>query len=208
MKKLILVGAFIETIELAQRLKFSIAGYSDNNEKTKAQHGLTCLGDDRSIIESREELLHENLIFVTPDQPKVRERLFNEYKIAGFRFADLISEYANISDSVSMEGSSSIMVQDLVNISSNVEIGKAVRINTGANIMHDCKLGDFITIAPNAVLLGGVKVEHGAYIGANATVLPGVNIGQNAIVGAGAVVTKDVQSNITVVGVPAMVLKK
>lgn len=208
--KLILIGAFIETIELARRLNFLIIGCSDNNREMlgKSPDELFCFGDDSVILQNNENLQDENLIFITPDSPKVRQRLYVEYRKARFRFANLISDKANISESASFVEHSSTMLQDLVNISSNVEIGKGVKINTGANIMHDCKLGDFVTIAPNAVLLGGVIVEDGAYIGANSTILPGVKIGRNAVVGAGAVVTKDVQHNNTVVGVPAIVLKK
>lgn len=208
--KLILIGAFIETIELARRLNFLIVGCSDSKREAvgKSINGVFCFGDDKAILENNAKLQDENLIFITPDKPRVRERLFIEYKNAGFQFVNLISDKANISDSASLIEYSSIMIQDLVNISSNVEIGKGVKINTGANIMHDCILQDFVTIAPNAVLLGCVVVERGAYIGANSTILPGVRIGQNAIVGAGAVVTKDVTNNNIVVGVPASVLKK
>jgi acetyltransferase-like isoleucine patch superfamily enzyme len=53
----------------------------------------------------------------------------------------------------------------------------------------------------------GIVVEDGASIGANATILPGVRIGRGAMVGAGAVVTKDVPSNVVVVGNPARLLR-
>jgi len=207
--KLILIGAFIETIELARRLNFLIAGYTANQMSPIERYNeLFFFGNDEKLIANKRKFCAENLLFITPDIPKVRERLFAEYSKAGFQFTNLISDKANIAVTASLKESSSIMVQDFVNVSSGVEVGRGVKVNTAANIMHDCKIGDFVTIAPNAVLLGGVVVETAAYIGANSTILPGVRIGKNAIVGAGAVVTKDVQENETVVGVPATVLKK
>ena len=88
-------------------------------------------------------------------------------------------------------------------ISSDVTVGKGVRLNYGATAMHDCKLGDFVTLAPRCMLLGGVTVGDMSYVGSCATVLPLVKIGQNCMIGAGAVVTKDVADNSTVKGVPA-----
>jgi len=54
--------------------------------------------------------------------------------------------------------------------------------------------------------VGGVHVGEGAHIGLGASVRQGIKIGRNAIVGAGAVVIEDVPEDVTVVGVPAMVL--
>ena len=46
------------------------------------------------------------------------------------------------------------------------------------------------------------------YLGAGVIILPGVTIGDNSIVGAGSVVTKDVPTNVIVVGNPARVLRQ
>jgi acetyltransferase-like isoleucine patch superfamily enzyme len=50
-------------------------------------------------------------------------------------------------------------------------------------------------------------VGRGASIGAGAVILPGVRIGERAMVGAGAVVTRDVPSDVVVVGNPARVVR-
>ena len=52
-----------------------------------------------------------------------------------------------------------------------------------------------------------ILVGHGCWIGAGSRILGGVTIGDGVIVAAGAVVTDDVQSDVLVAGVPA-VLKR
>lgn len=52
-----------------------------------------------------------------------------------------------------------------------------------------------------------VFIRKNAFIGTGAIILPGVEIGKRAVVGAGAVVTKDVPSDVAVVGNPAKELK-
>src|SRR3989344_7560930 len=49
------------------------------------------------------------------------------------------------------------------------------------------------------------NIKNNVSIGSNATILGGITIGENAIIGAGAVVTKDIPSNVIVVGNPAKI---
>lgn len=93
-------------------------------------------------------------------------------------------------------------------ICNDVTIGDNCIINTNALIEHDCVLKNEIEIGPGAILTGRVLVNSNVWIGAGATVLPRLTIGENSIVGAGAVVTKDVPSNVVVVGSPAKVMRK
>lgn len=95
------------------------------------------------------------------------------------------------------------VIMQLVFISPDVKIGKAVLINTRANVHHDVRIGDYCEIAPSAVLLGKCQIGRNTFIGAGAIVLPDIIIGENCIIGAGAVVTKDIPDNLTVKGNPA-----
>lgn len=85
------------------------------------------------------------------------------------------------------------------------KLGDQCIINTNASVDHECVLGDEVEIAPGATLCGQVHIGDNTWIGAGATVLPRIRIGEGAIVGAGAVVIRDVLSNTTVVGVPAII---
>lgn len=199
MKDVILVGAFHEVVELCEDCGIHIAGIIDNN-LTGSYLGIPILGTDNDAARLYEEYSRCQLV-ITPDFPRVRERLFQLYSRAGFEFATIISPKANISPSAKIGRGT--VIQSGVNVSASTTIVSFVKLNTNANVMHDNVVGDYATIAPNAVLLGYVHIEKTAYIGANSTVLPHLSIGEGALVGAGAVVTKNVEANLIVKGVPA-----
>ena len=54
-------------------------------------------------------------------------------------------------------------------VTSDVSIGRCVKINTGASITHDVVIGDCSIVAPGAVILGRVVVGNKVYVGANST---------------------------------------
>lgn len=86
---------------------------------------------------------------------------------------------------------------------SGLVIGETAVVETGAKLYH-------------GVTLGGTgkdtgkrhpSVRRGALISAHAQLLGPIEIGENARVGASAVVTKDVPTAVTVVGVPAKIVR-
>jgi acetyltransferase-like isoleucine patch superfamily enzyme len=117
--------------------------------------------------------------------------------------------------------------QCIIRCSQNLEMGNNVCINTFTHIFADggVKIGDNTLISSNCSIGSITHVSHSAnrlahsliykpitigqnvWIGMGAVILPGVSIGDHAIVGAGAIVTKNVPSQIIVVGNPARFLK-
>ena len=86
---------------------------------------------------------------------------------------------------------------------SGLVIGETAIVESGAKLYH-------------GVTLGGTgkdtgkrhpSIRRGALISANAQLLGPIEIGENARVGASAVVTKDVPEAVTVVGVPAKIVR-
>lgn len=195
----VLVGGFHEIIELCEECGLNVVGIIDN-ELQGAYYGVPIIGKDKDA-----EKLYPKYgsckVIITPDSPKVREKLVNHYKALGYEFATLISPLAHISKFA--EIGVGTVIQSGVNISAATKIGCFCKLNSNSNVMHDNVIGDYSTIAPNAVLLGRVTTGTGSYIGANSTILPNISIGEGSTVGAGAVVTKNVNSNIIVKGVPA-----
>lgn len=204
MSSVILVGAFIETIELCEQCGFRIEGIIDSLDEDE-YYGYPVIGKDEDILAEKQKYLHIPLVIV-PDSPRVREKLFSLYERNGFHFQTVISPKATVSKrAVIGEG---CLIQDHCNISALARLGKGVRVNTCANIMHETVVQDFATIAPNAVALGRCEIGRRAYIGANATILPQRIVYDDAVVGAASVVTKDVLEETVVAGNPARKLKR
>lgn len=203
-KKIIIVGAFLEIIELAEDFGYEIVGLIDNNRNGLYRNYRILSSDD--YVDELDQNLKEISLIITPDIPQKREKLYSYYLSKGFKFSSLISKSSKISKSAIInEGT---VIQYGVNVSSEVYIGKFVKLNTYCNIMHNSIIGDFTTIAPNAVVLGNVKIGKNCYIGSNATILPNIEISDNVVVGAGAVVTEDIPPFSIVAGNPAKILKQ
>jgi sugar O-acyltransferase (sialic acid O-acetyltransferase NeuD family) len=198
-RKVTLVGAFHEMVELCEACDVQIAGIFDEHVKGHFM-GHEILGRDEDA-RGLANLLRDVPVLIVPDAPAARRRLAEYYLSLGYRPASLVSPSAVVSKSASIGPGT--VVQSYCHISASVRIGNFVKVNAGANLMHDSVVGDFATIAPNAVILGRASVRAGCYVGANATLLPDIDVGEEAIVGAGAVVTRDVEARAVVVGNPA-----
>lgn len=200
--EVIIVGGFIEIIELCEDNGISIYGIIDD-PKIKNKYRL--LGNDDEASKFNDELKKIPLI-ITPDLPSVRKKLKLFYQDKGYYFEKIISSEAKIAKSTTI-GIGTI-IQYGVNISSEVEIGDFVKINSMANIMHNVKVGNYTTIAPSSVILGHANIGEQCYIGANSTIMPLVKITDNVTIGAGAVVTQDInEANCVYAGVPAKKIK-
>lgn len=85
--------------------------------------------------------------------------------------------------------------------------GHGTIINRFSSIGKNCTIYHGVTIGS----IGGgypPTIGDNVFIGCDAKVLGDIKIGNNVKIGAGAVVVKDVPDNVTVIGVPAYILKK
>ena len=87
-------------------------------------------------------------------------------------------------------------------------LGHQCILNTNSTVDHECVLGNGVHVMGSAAIAGSVTIGDFSTIGTNATILPNLKIGKNVFIGAGAVVTKNIESNMVVVGVPAKSIKK
>ena len=110
----------------------------------------------------------------------------------------------------------------------NIHLGKKTMLNYNSVLLDTVSItiGDNTMIGPGVHIVTAchplesgnrrccelwgkpVNIGKDVWFGANVTVLPGVTIGDRAVIGAGSVVTKDVPSDVVVVGNPAHVVKR
>ena len=76
-----------------------------------------------------------------------------------------------------------------------------------ASIGSNFKVKQLVTIGKN-VDMKEPTIGNNVFIGAGAVVCGGITIGDNVQIGANAVIMKDVPSNCTVIGNPAIIIKK
>lgn len=123
----------------------------------------------------------------------LRAQLFARYHALGYRFAQVISKQAMISDYAVLDEGVQVMSGAI--IQAGTRIGQNSIINTGAILDHDCHINRNNHIAPGVVLSGGVVTGEGVHIGTGASVIQSVSIGAYSVVGAGATLTRNLNEN-------------
>ncbi len=185
-------------IELCQELDYQEIAVID---RACVGRGTAFLGSDESIQETIHEITDAGFC-ITPDIPKIREKIYLFYSKHNINYPSLISRNASVSKSAQVGRGTVIQYGSFV--SADVVIGAFVKLNVNACVMHDSRVGDFTTLAPSCNILGKVTVGKYCYIGTAATILPGVSICDGVTIGAGAVVTKNITEPGVYVGVPAI----
>ncbi|WP_018394767.1 acetyltransferase [Bacillus sp. 37MA] len=159
-------------------------------------------------ISYAEKLIAEtNAVFVIAiGNNRVREKIARSLFEAGAVFKAVVHPFSSVSPSARIGAGTVVMAGSVIN--ADAVIGEHAIINSGAVVEHDNQIGDFAHVSPGAVLTGNVFVGTGAHIGAGATVIPGKTLGDWSVVGAGTVVINDISNDVTVIGVPAKVMKQ
>ena len=137
--------------------------------------------------------------------PGVTRRLTAQAERLGFRFAQAISPRAWISPFAHL-GSGITVFPDVV-INTGATLHDHCIVNVGATISHDCEIGTYSFIAPGVHLAGNVSVGEACWIGLGANIIQRCSIGARSVVGAGAVVIRDLDADVTAVGVPARIIQ-
>jgi acetyltransferase EpsM len=201
--KLIIVGGGEQAKVVYDAAKdvYNILGYID---KDPTNVNIKYLGADKVIHSLIEKYPLVKLIWGIGSN-KLREKLYNIYKLDDSRYTTIIHSSSQISDSAILEPG--VFVAAGAIIQPSVIIKKHSIVNTGSIIEHDCEIGAYAHIAPGVVIGGGCSVGTKAFIGLGSSVKDHVSIGADTIVGAGSVVINSVKEKQIVAGVPVKNIK-
>lgn len=204
MKKLILIGAGGHAKSVADSidtLEYKLYGFIDGNKKG-THLGLTIFGTQLEDIPNYEECSY----FVSIGDVRYRKLWFDRIRERGLNIINIIDSSAIISSSVKMGIGN--FVGKMVVVNADAEIGNNNVINTKALIEHECKVGNHSHLSTNSVINGNVIVEDNVFMGSSSVCNGQLKIGHDAVIGSGSVIIKDVPAKVTVVGVPARVIKR
>lgn len=123
-------------------------------------------------------------------------------KFSDFNFPNLIHPTAVYDNEEVIFGHGNILTAGVI-FTVSIHVGSFNIFNLSSTIGHDCKIENYNIINPSVNISGGVKIASGNLFGVGSIVLQNLTIGSNNVIGASALVTKDVEDDLTLVGVPA-----
>lgn len=185
-----------------------ILGVIDDNEALHGSKyfGYTVLGGFAELQKYDENrTFKEYKLIVAIARNDIRKHICSKVSQLDCELITVIHPSAQIARDVTIGPGSMIMATAVLN--PGVVLGTGVVINTGAIVEHDCIVHDFVHVAPGAVFGGAVEVCEDSLVGIGACVLPFIRIGKGSTVAAGSVVTRNVPDGVTVVGVPAELVR-
>ncbi len=212
MKDLIIIGAggmgretawLVEDIN-AKNNEWNLLGFIDDEKKKQGKdfNGYKVLGDF-SYLYSKRDIYYVCAIANARLRKKIIEEKCKKLPIIPATLIHpsvIISKYNKI-------GEGTIICAGTI-ITINTSIGIHNIINMDCTIAHDVVMEDYVTVYPSVNVSGNCSIGNCVELGVGTQIIQGKNIGENSIIGAGAVVVKDIEKNITVVGVPAKNINK
>lgn len=153
------------------------------------------------------EKLHTDIwVVMAVGNASIRARGINRLAhLEHVHYATLIDPTVQMSGRVTVGEGTIICAGTLITV--DVSIGRHNIINLDCTIGHDAVLEDFVTLYPSVNISGVVRIGTETELGTGSRVIQGIHIGDSTIVGAGATVIRDVESNVTAVGMPAKAIK-
>ncbi|QQE11748.1 acetyltransferase [Planctomycetota bacterium] len=185
--------------ETAKLAGYQVLGFVDDEAK---------VGDEMSLplFSLNDERVKDAAIIVGVGHNLARRRLTEDLIKSGRRVVNVVHPDACLSESVRLGQGVFVGAMAVVNCGAFLDDGAIV--NSSSIVEHHCVVGMYSHVGPGAAMGGEVKVGKCAMIGLGARVLPRVKVGAYATVGGGAVVVKNVNESLTVVGVPAEVMRQ
>jgi len=146
------------------------------------------------------------IVFGLGDAAGLRKIIDKYLQYPNFEFPTIVHPSVVLNESIQL-GIGNVVAQACI-FTVDISLQSFNYINRGVHIGHDCLIGSYNVLNPCAVISGGVIIKDENLVGSNSTILQYLTVGSKNKIGAGAVVTKNVGSDMLMVGVPAKNINK
>lgn len=203
MKKLILVGAggHSKSILASLSSEYCFQGYIDEN-KVGTYFSKPIFGNRLDDIPD----FKNHYYFISIGDNGFRKLWFERINELGLNLINVIDTTAYVSPTATLGIGNFIGKFAILNTDSR--IGDNNIINTHAIVEHECIIGNHVHLSTGAVINGNVIIEDSVFLGSMSVCIGNLCVGEGTTIGAGSVVLKNVESDVTAVGVPAFVIKR
>lgn len=211
MKKVVVIGAgglgreVIEIFNEQNKLKkqWDIIGFVDETPELQGKkiHNFPILGGFDWIENNKCDVG----FVVAVGDPKGKKQIVKRLESIGVFFFNVIHPTVIMSDYVKMGIDIIICAGTILTV--DIVIANHVIINYNSTIGHDVVINEYCSIMPNVSISGNDILGIGVFVGTGARLIEKITIGQWTTIGAGSVIIKDIPSDVTVVGVPAKIIK-
>lgn len=181
--------------------QWNFLGYIDDN------HPIGELINGYPVLGTTEWLASQevNVVCAVGD-PDTKKMILDRLVDSKNNYPVLIHPEVKFSSSVKFGEGTIVCAGNILTV--NIKIGNHVIINLDCTVGHDAIIEDYSTILPSVNISGNVLIEECVSVGTGTQIIQGVKIGKHSIIGAGSVVTKEIESNVVAVGIPARVIKQ
>lgn len=212
MEKLVLVGAggfgrevlFQILNSSIEANKYDILGFVDDTSELlgKNINDYPVIGNIDWLVNYKDKICAVVCIGNSQARKTVVKKISTNINVD---FPSIIASDVKMSEYVNLGKGCVICLSNI--LTTNITIGDFVIINLDCTVGHDAIIDDFVTIYPSVNVSGNVHIESCAEVGTGSNIIQSKRIGENTIIGAGSVVVKDIISNCTAVGAPAVPVK-
>ncbi len=193
------VGRF--AYDIAEAAGIPVRGFLDMQRPSgETLEGLPVLGhpEDIALVSS---LSDSAVFYIGLGKPGDRRRLSESYTSVGVKQQMLIHpSVVRSRNAIVRDGA---MVNAFSYLHSGSHVGTGSMVESHVALGTDAHLGDFVSVTQGVMIAARARIADDAYLGTGAVILPDITVGPRTIVGAGAVVSRDIEGDVTVVGVPA-----